>query len=239
MSEKFSEKSLEEASPFPTSRPTDSTVRKPVNCLLMTTLAITLVCALTALGVLLIGRDIIKPGPPPTPTEITIMVSITDLQNVAKLVSTESHLVSEVRYTQIPDNVAQYLGFKKEFLALLYGTVGAGFDLTDWSLEDNLWQDGTQVMLKLPPPQVLYVDMDFERSHIVDTGGWCPVGCPEPVTDYLEKAMPEAEDRLKEQAIAYGLLEQTAKSGRSYFYYFLESLGLTEVRVVVDGYIYE
>jgi hypothetical protein len=235
MSEKFPEENGEGTSPRPASRPAG----KSVNCLLIVVAATALVCGLGIIAGRPLLDDVLRQSPTPTPIRVTHQVSMAELQNVAILVSTEYYLVDEVHYTQIPDNVSQYLGFKKEFLALVYGTVAAGFDLTDWSLEDNLWQDGMQVMLKLPPPQVLYVDMDFERSHIVDTGGWCPVGCPEPVTDYMDKALPEAEGRLKEQAIEYGLLEQTAKSGRDYFFYFLKSLGFTDVRVVVDGYIYE
>jgi hypothetical protein len=231
----MSEKTQGDAQPV--SRPQGSPAKKPVNCLLVAVSAVTLVCAI---GV--IAASIVRPPSPPTPTPTPTqehIVSPPEVQRVAKLASTEYYLVDEVQYTQIPDNVAQYLGFKREFLALIYGTVVGGFDLNDWSLEENLWQDGTRVMLKLPPPQALYVDMDFERSHIVDTGGWCPVGCPEPVTDYLEKVLPQAEEKLKEQAIEYGLLERTAQSGRDYFYYFLKSLGFTEVRVLVDGYIYE
>jgi hypothetical protein len=239
MSEKFPEENGERASPRPASRPAGSTAGRPVNCLLIVVAAMALVCGLGIIAGRPLLDDVLRQSTIHTPTRVTHKVSMAELQNVAKLVSTEYYLVDEVHYTQIPDNVSQYLGFKKEFLALVYGTVAAGFDLTDWSLEDNLWQDGMQVMLKLPPPQVLYVDMDFERSHIVDTGGWCPVGCPEPVTDYLDKALPEAEGRLKEQAVEYGLLEQTAKSGRDYFYYFLVSEDFTDVRVIVDGYIYE
>ncbi len=219
------------------SRAEGSTAKRSVNCLLVAVGVVTLVCAIGVIAAFTVRRP-----SPPTPTPVPTpehRVSLFDLQRVVKLASIESHLVDEVQYTQIPDNVAQYLGFKREFLALIYGTVVGGFDLTNWSLEENLWQDGARVMLKLPSPQALYVDMDFERSHIVDTGGWCPVGCPEPVKDYLEKVLPESEKRLKEQAIAYGLLEKTAQSGRDYFYYFFKSLGFTEVRVVVDGYIYE
>lgn len=213
--------------------------KRSVNCLFVAVGAVTLVCAIGVIAAFIVRRPSL-PTPTPTPTQ-EHTVSHLDVQRVAKLASTEYYLVDEVQYTQIPDNVAQYLGFKREFLALIYGTVVGGFDLTNWLLEEkeNLWQDGSRVMLKLPPPQALYVDMDFERSHVVDTGGWCPVGCPEPVTDYLEKVLPQAEEKLKEQAIEYGLLERTAQSGRDYFYYFLKSLGFTEVRVLVDGYIYE
>lgn len=234
------EEDQESASPPPASRQVDSTARRWGSCLLVVVMGIVLVCAVGTVAIFvpqLPGRQQTTPTPSPTPEH---KVSMLELQRVAKLVSIEYFLVDEVHHTQVPDNVAQYLGFKKEFLALAYGTVVAGFDLTDWSLEDNLWRDGTRVMLKLPPPQVLYVDMDFERSHIVDTGSWCPgFICPEPVTEYLEKVLPKAEEKLKEQAIEYGLLEKTAISGRDYFYHFLKSLGFTEVRVVVDGYIYE
>ncbi len=213
--------------------------KRSVNCLFFAVSAVTLLCALGVIAIWLFS-PVGTPTPTPTPVPTTAhQVSLFDLQRVAKLASTEYYLVDEVQYTQIPDNVAQYLGFKREFLALVYGTVVGGFDLTDWSLEENLWQDGARVMLKLPPPQALYVDMDFERSHIVDTGGWCPVGCPEPVTDYLANVLPQAEEELKEQATEYGLLEQTARSGRDYFYYFFKSLGFGEVRIVVEGYIYE
>lgn len=232
MSEEFPEKRQEVASPPPG--------RRPVNCLLLVVSVVVLACILVVAGVLTIGQDIISPLlPVPTPEPIRAVTPL-EIRRMAKLESVEYYLVAEISQIQVPDNWLEELGvLKEEIFILEYGTVVGGFDLTDLP-EDAVWQDGQQVMLKLPAPEILRVEVDFDRSHVVYRKGWCPEAiCGDDLDNFIREIEPEAKEKLKQQALEYGLLEKTATAGRDYFYYFLKSLGFTEVRVVVDGYIYE
>ncbi len=213
--------------------------RKPVNCLLLTVLAVTVICSVTIVGVLLIGRDVILPHPTPTLEPIRRVTPL-EIRKLAKLESVEFYLVAEISQIQVPDNWIKDLGVVKEEIFILeYGTVVGGFDLTDLP-KDAIWQEGDQVMLKLPAPEILRVEIDFDRSHVVYRKGWCPAAiCGDDLDNFIREIEPQAVEQLKQQAMDYQLLEKTAVAGRDYFYYFLKSLGFTDVRVVVDGYIYE
>lgn len=222
----------------PAPRQEGSAAKKWGNCLTTAVVAVTLVCAIVAIGTFMIGKDVVNPPPTPTPEPVRHVTPL-EIRKLAKLESVEHYLVAEISQVQVPDSWIKELGLKEEIFILEYGTVVGGFDLTDLP-DDAIWQDGERVMLKLPAPEVLRVEIDFEKSHVVYRKGWCPEAiCGDDLDNFIRGIEPQAVEQLKSQAIEYGLLEQTAKSGRDYFYYFLKSLGFTEVRVVVDGYIYE
>lgn len=243
MSEKFldaiPEESQEEASVRPTPRPAGLTARRFGNCLLVAVMAVALVCAISVIVALVLwpldnstGEPTATPQPPPIVTPLQI-------REIAKMESAEYYLVAEIPHTRVPDSWIDKLGVKEEIFILEYGTVIGGFDLTNLA-DDAIWQDGWRVMLKLPSPEVLRVEIDFDKSHVVYRKGWCPDAiCGDDLDNFIQEIEPQAVEQLKEQAVEYGLLEKTAVSGRDYFYYLLKSLGFTEVRVVVDGYIYE
>lgn len=213
--------------------------RKGWNCLLVAVSVLMLACAIVAIGVFMFGRDVINPPPTPTPEPVHRVTPL-EIRKLAKLESIEYYLVAEISQIQVPDNWLEELGILKEEIFILeYGTVVGGFDLTNLP-DDAIWQDGERVMLKLPAPEVLRVEIDTEKSHVVYHKGWCPeVVCGDDLDRFLQEIEPAAVEKLKEQALEYGLLEKTALAGRDYFYYLLKSLGFTDVRVVVDGYIYE
>jgi len=199
-------------------------------------MAVALVGAFGVIAALVIGR----PRTPPTPTpQPPPTVDILKIRQVAKLESIEYYLVAEISQVQVPDNWVEKLGVKEEIFILEYGTVVGGFDLTQLP-DDAIWQDGWRVMFKLPAPEILRVEIDYDKSHVVYRKGWCPeMICGDDLERFLQEIEPKAVEQLKDQALEYGILEKTAIAGRDYFYYFLKSFGFTEVRVVVDGYIYE
>jgi hypothetical protein len=232
------EEGQEGPSVAPSSSPAGSAARKTAGCLLVTVGALVIACALVAIGVFTVGKDVIDPPPTPTPEPVRRVTPL-DIRELAKLESVEFYLVAEISQVQVPDSWIRDLGLKEEIFILEYGTVVGGFDLTNLS-DDAVWQDGRQIMLKLPSPEVLRVEIDHDKSHVVYRKGWCPEAvCGDDLDTFIQQIEPEAVKQLKEQAVEYGLLQKTAVAGRDYFYHFLQSLGFTEVRVVVDGYIYE
>jgi hypothetical protein len=243
MSDRFagqvSKAGAEATSLTPTSSPASSAAKRSVNCFVIAIGAVTVLCAAVAIWAFMVGKDIINPPPTPTPEPVR-QVTPLEIRNLAKLESTEYYLVAEISQVQVPDNWLEELGILREEIFILeYGTVVAGFDLADLA-DDDIWQDGQQIMLKLPAPEILRVEIDFDRSHVVYRKGWCPAAvCGDDLDRFIQQIEPEAVQQLKEQALEYGLLEQTARSGRDYFYHFFKSLGFTDVRVVVDGYFYE
>ena len=239
MSENLLDKDSEgDASPRSASKPAESAAKKPGNCLVVTVGVMTLVCALVVIGIFVFGKNIIDSPPTPTPEPVRRITPL-EIRNLANLESVEYYMVAEISQVQVPDNWIRDLGVKEEIFILEYGTVVGGFDLTTLP-DDAIWQEGQQVMLKLPAPEVLHVEIDFNKSHVVYRKGWCPEAiCGDDLDNFIREIEPEAVEQLKKQAVEYGLLEKTATAGRDYFYYFLKSLGFTEVRVVVDGYIYE
>ncbi|MFZ5918274.1 MAG: DUF4230 domain-containing protein [Chloroflexota bacterium] len=209
------------------------------NCLLVGVGGLLLLCIAAVVGAVMI----LKPPPPTTPTptpEPVRRITPLDIRNLAQLESTEYYLVAEISQVQVPESWLDELGILKEEIFILeYGTVVGGFDLTTLP-DDAIWQEGDRVMLKLPAPEILRVELDPEKSHVVYHKGWCPeVICGDDLDRFLSDIEPEAINQLRRQAIEYGLLERTALAGRDYFYHLLKSLGFSEVRVVVDGYIYE
>lgn len=237
MSEKFPEQNRGETFPPPASGAAGATAKRSVNCLLVAVVAVVLTCAFAAIGVYIIGPGV-KPRPTATPEPVRTVTPL-EIRKLAKLESVEYYLVAEISQVQVPDNWIKELGVKEEIFILEYGTVVGGFDLTNLP-DDAIWQDGEKVMLKLPAPEILRVEIDFDRSHVVYRKGWCPGAiCDDDLDNFIREIEPEAVKQLKEQALEYSLLEKTALTGRDYFYYFLKSLGFTDVRVVVDGYVYE
>ena len=227
-----------DASPRSASESAESEEKRPGNCLVLTVGAMTLLCALVVIGIFVFGKNIIDSPPTPTPEPVRRITPI-EIRNLANLESVEYYMVAEISQVQVPDNWIRDLGVKEEIFILEYGTVVGGFDLTTLP-DDAIWQEGQQVMLKLPAPEILRVEIDFNKSHVVYRKGWCPEAiCGDDLDNFIREIEPEAVEQLKKQAVEYGLLEKTATAGRDYFYYFLKSLGFTEVRVVVDGYIYE
>jgi hypothetical protein len=232
------ERDLKDDSPWPVSGPPGSGAKRVVNCLLIAVGALVVVCAVVVIGALMISQDVVNPPPTPTPEPVRRVTPL-EIRQLAMLESAEYYLVAEVSQVQVPEGWLEKLGLKEEIYILEYGTVVGGFDLTDLP-DDAIWQNGERVMLRLPSPEILRVEIDPERSHVVYRRGWCPeTVCGDDLARFLQEIEPQAVAQLKEQALEYGLLDRAAKSGRDYFYHFLKSLGFTEIRVLVDGYIYE
>lgn len=186
---------------------------------------------IVALLIVLLVR-IIEPGPPenviPTP-EPAVEVSIQDLRFVAELATVRSSTVAEVQNERIPDDFRRALGVKEQLLLLVYADVKAGFDLNELS-EDDLLIDGTRVVLALPPPKILSVTIDQQRTHVAYyQKSWLIQND----IDLVQDAYQVADQAVRAEAVQQGILDQAAAYGRIYYENQLRQLGFTDVQVVV------
>jgi len=166
----------------------------------------------------------------PTATPPPPVVTIRSIRGVAELATVEYRAVAEVPHELVPDDVRKYFGVKEQILLLVYGDVKAGFDLSKLT-EEDLWTDGTRLLLHLPAPEILYTSIDFERTHVVYYHKSLLVA-PYP---YLQgDALQIAKDEIQQTAIEVGILEEAIQYGQLFFENHLRSLGFTKVRVVVS-----
>jgi hypothetical protein len=171
-------------------------------------------------------------------------VVIEAIQQVNKQTFAEYYEAVDVQYTEVPENWLKVFGLKQEILVLVRGRIPAGFDLQGVD-DDRLWisADGRRVQLTLPPPTIFEdnVAVDFENSRILAASDTCPsFVCPQGTLEaYQRVVLPNAQVLLIDAAREHGILERAARDGQTYYRQLLRSLGFDEVRVIVDGYIYE
>lgn len=202
------------------------------NLVFLAVLAAVLLLALSARVLLnTLGKAAPTPVPvvtrKPTPAPV---VTITDIRAAAELTTVEYRAVAEIQDERVPDDFRQYLGVKEEILLLAYGDVRAGFDLSQLS-KDDLWTDGTRVQLHLPPPEILSISIDHQRSHVVFHQRSLLMSQD---INWQGEIFQTAQDAIRQEAIQAGVLQDAAKYGQLYFENFLRSLGFTEVQVVVN-----
>jgi hypothetical protein len=161
--------------------------------------------------------------PPPT-------VNIEEIRQASELATVKYTLSTDVTSARVPDDIRQVFGVKEEIVLIAYGEVVAGFDLGKLR-ETDLWTDGTRVQLHLPAPEILYVRLDNERTHVVYyKKSW--------LIDHdlnLEgEARLEAERIIRQAALESDVLQRANEHGQLFFSNWFYSLGFTEVRIVVD-----
>ncbi len=164
-----------------------------------------------------------------TPTPTPIVVNIEEMRRVAELATVRYTLSTAVVGSHVPNDLRRALGIKEELVLVAYGEVVAGFDLHKLS-DDDVWVEGNRVQLRLPPPQVLYVRLDNERTRVVYyKKSWLI----DRDLNLEGKARQEAEELIRQAALESGLLEQAGEYGRLFFTEHLRSLGFQDVRVIV------
>ena len=169
------------------------------------------------------------PTPSPTPTR-AIVVNIEQIRQEAELATVKYALSTDVLSARVPEDIRQEFGVKEEIVLIAYGEVAAGFDLNELG-QDDLWVDGTRVQLHLPAPEILYVRLDNERTHVVYyQKSWFMERDPN-----LEgEARQQAEEIIRQAALESGVLGQAREYGKLFFENWFYAMGFTEVQVVVD-----
>jgi hypothetical protein len=165
------------------------------------------------------------------------VVSLQTIQSQAKLSTVEYGTVTEI-YNETPPEglIDEFFGNKERLLMLVYGDVEAGFDLSKMD-EDDIWTDGVRVRLVLPPPEILNTHIDFDRTHVVYYENDLIFDHNNP--NLQGEALQQAEDAIKQAALAEGVLQRANEYGKLYYENFLYSLGFEDVEVVVDAQIFK
>ncbi len=125
---------------------------------------------------------------------------------------------------------ALYNFFRGDRLILIAsGDVIAGFDLSRLRDEDVVVsEDGTSVIVTLPPSEILVSRLDNERTQVYDR----EVGIFTSGNPGLEsEARRQAEQRIVERACETGLLKRAADEGERNMENLLRALGFREVTV--------
>ncbi len=171
----------------------------------------------------LVNQLLIPATPAILPSSTTIVREINDL---ARLETASVEMEKIVTAERNNDFLWGAMGESLIFVA--YGKVVAGVDLARMEPEDIVVVDPVTVMVHLPEVE-LFDDLpalDSERSYVADRD-----------TGLLTRADPEletevrrvAEQRLKEEALASGVLETAEYNAQQYMRNFLEGLGFENV----------
>ncbi len=182
-----------------------------------------------------VGRPV-SPDPTATPLPPPV-VNIQVIKSQAELTTVEYSTITEIYNETAPEGwFDDWLGNKERILMLVYGDVGAGFDL-DKIEPEHIWTDGTRVRLVLPAPEILTTQIDFERTHVVYYENSLIFDDSNP--NLQGKALEQAQAAIQDAALREGVLERANEHGQLYFENFLYALGFTDVEVVVDAQIFK
>ncbi len=103
--------------------------------------------------------------------------------------------------------------------------IGAGIDLGALG-EGDIVVDGDRVRVTLPPPAILYVEMDDEATQVYDRDTGILTSGDK---DLETEARRAAADELERQALAAGILAAATENAQETLTVFLEGLGFTDV----------
>jgi hypothetical protein len=152
-----------------------------------------------------------------------------DFRPVAELATVEYTGVAEITNERVPADLRRRLGVRESVLMLVYGTVKAGFDLSQLP-DDAVWTEGDRVQVVLPPPVVLTTAIETKRTRVVLHNRSFLL---EPDPDLVDEAIELGEAMIREEALDAGLLDRARASGHTLVEAYLRQLGFSEVRVVV------
>ncbi len=168
------------------------------------------------------------PTPTPTPTPRVI---ITEIKALGRLETTRYLMETVIDLEREPENIWQQVMGTDKLLLVAAGEVVAGFDLTRVSVSDITVQ-GDNVLIVLPPPQILYSKVDNERTYVYERA----TGLFQSPDPQLEgDARQLAEQAMVDRALEGEILQAAEENGRLQLEAFLRTLGFTEIVILVQG----
>jgi hypothetical protein len=172
-------------------------------------------------------NTIVNPPPKITPLQI-----ITHIRSASELTTV---IVEAEAITKVEQENARILGFipnkPTELIYKGHSDVRAGFDLTQIT-EDSITIQGQQVILTLPPPQILSKGLDADKSGIYDLDRpWLG----ELDENTVNTAQQETIKLIMEQVCAQGILDKANQNAEVEFARLLSALAFEEVEVITQS----
>lgn len=166
------------------------------------------------------------PTPTPSPTPIVV---ITHIKELGRLETTEYAMRTVIDLSNEPGNFWERIVGSDQLMLVAEGEVVAGFDLSKVA-EEDITVDGSNVIIILPAPEILYSRIDNERTQVYErrTGLFVP-----PDVTLESRARQLAEESLVEWATERGIHQKAADSGRTQIESLLRALGFTDITIIV------
>jgi hypothetical protein len=170
--------------------------------------------------------EILHPTPTVIPDPVTI---IHDVRSLARL-ETIQYTVEKVITAEVGQGIFGRL-FGDRLLFVAHGTVIAGLDLEKLTADD-LWMDGSVLMVRLPAAEVFVSTLDNDKSYIYnrETGIFSHGDANLETT-----ARQAAEQEILNAALDDGILAQAQANGETFLARLLRDLGYPEVRFITEG----
>lgn len=154
---------------------------------------------------------------------------IKEIRSLQRLETTSFTIEKVIDAGTTNDNIYSQLLFGDKILLIAHGQVIAGFDLSQMS-EKDIKIKGTNINLKLPPPQILVATLDNSQTRVYDRQrGLLNSG----EKDLESEARTAAEKSIREAACKGDILNQAADNGRKQITALLYAFGFTEVTLEI------
>lgn len=177
-----------------------------------------LLVTLVAVGAWLLKPVLFPPVPP-----IQAAVLVEEIRDAAKLATVEMHATVVVSRDE-----STWYGAKFLFM-VIPGKAAVGMDLQNLQSSD-IKLDGEKVSITLPPPEVLYVDVDLERREVFSTVGLLrPQFTPEESAALMESAQNKVRQKAEQEAVR----QRAAEQAQALVERLILAAGAKEVEVTV------
>ncbi len=136
-----------------------------------------------------------------------------------------------VRIEDEPSGLLERLS-RDRLMLIAEGEVVAGFDLSKVT-EGDIVVLGTNVLIFLPPPEILYSRIDNEKTFVYERETGL---LRRPDLELETAARRLAEKQLVSWALERDILAKAEETGIIYLENFLRSLGFTQIRIEVRSF---
>lgn len=155
-------------------------------------------------------------------------VVVTQLQEFSRY-ETASFTVETIIDMGEKTNAVQDFLFGDRLLLVAHGFAIAGFDLSKVD-ENNINISGSQISLTLPPPELLLVTLDNEKTQVFDRDTGI---LTRPLTDLEREARLVAEDEIVKAACETKLLETASENARKQLTVLFQGMGFSDVSIEI------
>ncbi|MGI8419200.1 MAG: DUF4230 domain-containing protein [Candidatus Levyibacteriota bacterium] len=142
---------------------------------------------------------------------------------------TSSYTIEQVIDNGTGGNVFQRFLFGDRILLIAHGSVTAGFDLANLSM-DSIHTNGKDVTITMPAPEIISTSLDESQTRIYDR----QKGVLVPSNDNLEsQARVSAVAKIRQAACSGGILNSASDNAKKQLTPLLQSLGFENVTLTI------